>query len=1189
MHIKEIRVDGFKSFGRPTTVPFYEGFTTISGPNGSGKSNLIDSILFALGLARTRGMRAERLPDLLYDPPEGDSAREASVEVVLDNSERTLQPDEIRTAAGEVGDPDEVVIKRRIKRTENDYYSYYYINGRSCNLSDIQELLANAGITPEGYNVVMQGDVTEIIQMSSTERRRIVEEAAGTAEFDEKKDEARGELDTVDERVERVDLILDEIEERLDSLKDERDKALEYRELREEKQEKEGLLSVARLRQLEDEIEELEDEIADEKEMKEELDDDLEEAESLVDELRDEVEEVEDEIRQKGEDERLKLKSEIEEIKGKISGKRDRIENAEESLDEYEKEKRQAFVEIDKAKEEIEDLESEIRETKVEKSSLKSDLASKESDLEDVEERIDEAEGEYADVRDSLEEHKHEVERLRDEKNDLMREKDRLLDDARRRSREEEDLEDEITQTRNEIQEVEDEIDEISDSLENERHNLEELRGVKQDLRSERDELRRDLDDIEESLRSKQEEFAQEQARQGSNGSSYSKAVSTVLNSDIDGVHGTIADLGSVSQKYATAVETAAGGRMAHVVVDDDGVGQKAIEYLKRRNAGRATFLPISEMNTRSLSSRPLSKDGVVDYAYSLVEFDEVYSSVFSYVLGDTLVVEEMETAREMMGSYRMVTLDGDLVEKSGAMTGGSKKGSRYSFGSKGTLEKLADRIEELESERASLKDEISSVEERIEDVDSRISSSESSVERYERRLEDLEERRGDLEDSLEDARERLDGLEDTKSEKRERMEEIDSRIDGFDDEIQSHESRIEELQEELADSEISDLSERADQLRDEIAEIEDRLRDVDADLNELELEKGYRTDRIDELEEKIESLDESRDEKESLIRDLRDEIDELEDERHEKESRIQEIEDEIGELRQTLESLEDDLDEAVEERDGIRRKINEVDERIETLRTEKSSLEDEADELEDEVDLEGYEDDDIPSYSEIRSSIDEIESQMEDLEPVNMLAIDEYDEVRERKDDLTTRKETLEDERDEILDRIDTYDELKHDKFREAFDEINSEFEEVFRRLSDGTGELVLEEPDEPFEGGMTIEAKPSDKPVKRLESMSGGERSLTALSFIFAVQRYTPAPFYAFDEVDMFLDAPNADRVAEMIDDISDDTQFIVVSLRTQMVEKAERTVGVTMEGDNVSRVTGVRLNDDSQNEEETAPEAD
>ncbi|MDY6779040.1 MAG: chromosome segregation protein SMC [Halobacteria archaeon] len=687
MHIKELRVDGFKSFGRRTEVPFYEGFTTISGPNGSGKSNLIDSILFALGLARTRGMRAQKLPDLLYNPPDGEPAREASVEVVLDNSDSTLSEDEIREACGEVKHPDEIVIKRRIKKTENDYYSYYYINGRSVNLSDIQDLLANAGITPEGYNVVMQGDVTNIIQMSSTERRGIVEEAAGTAEFDEKKEQAFDEMETVEERIENVELVLDELDDRLDELEKERDEALEYKELKEEKEEYESLLSAAKLRETETEIDEVRDDIDDEISRKEELEDELEEANDRVAELKEELQELNDEINRKGEEERLELKAEIEEVRGKISSREERIDDAEEALDDLQTERREAFVEADKAREKIDDIEDEIRDVKARKSSLKADLASKKSDLEEIEEEIDEVEGEYSEVREELEERKQEVEELRDEKNELQREKDRLLDEARRRSREIDEVEGEIEDAEEELEDAKKERDEVEKELQKAEKNLDELQDVKSDLRDEKAELQEKIEEIDEKLRKKQEEYRDAESRTSSGSSSYGRAVSAVLNSDIEGVHGTVADLGSVSQEYATACETAAGGRMAQVVVDDDEVGQRCIEYLKKRNSGRATFLPLNEMHRNSLSSKPLSRDGVIDYAYNLVEFDPEYEGVFSYVFGDTLVVEDIETARSMMGDYRLVTLEGDLVEKSGAMTGGSKRESRYSFGSKGAVE----------------------------------------------------------------------------------------------------------------------------------------------------------------------------------------------------------------------------------------------------------------------------------------------------------------------------------------------------------------------------------------------------------------------------------------------------------------------------------------------------------------------
>src|SRR5699024_3017918 len=236
-------LENFKSFGRRTEIPFYEDFTTVSGPNGSGKSNIIDAVLFCLGLARTRGIRARKLTDLIYNPgheeggePSGGGIREASVEVVLDNGERTLARADVESAAGteDIGDVDELTIKRRVKQTEDNYYSYYYLNGRSVNLSDIQDLLAQAGITPEGYNVVMQGDVTGIINMTAGERREIIDEIAGVAAFDAKKEDAFEELEVVEERIDEAELRIAEKEERLEQLNDERETALEYQSLREE-------------------------------------------------------------------------------------------------------------------------------------------------------------------------------------------------------------------------------------------------------------------------------------------------------------------------------------------------------------------------------------------------------------------------------------------------------------------------------------------------------------------------------------------------------------------------------------------------------------------------------------------------------------------------------------------------------------------------------------------------------------------------------------------------------------------------------------------------------------------------------------------------------------------------------------------------------------------------------------------
>src|SRR6056297_2921170 len=743
MHIKELVLDNFKSFGRKTRIPFYEDFTTISGPNGSGKSNIIDAVLFALGLARTSGIRAEKLTDLIYNPGHADEdvdlsgEREASVEVILANEDRTVERAQVVNAAGteDVGYVDEIAIKRRVKETEDNYYSYYYINGRSVNLSDIQDLLAQAGVTPEGYNVVMQGDVTEIINMTAGSRREIIDEIAGVAQFDAKKADAFEELEVVQERIDEAELRIEEKQHRLDQLEDERETALQYQDLREQKEEYEGYRNPAELQET------------------------LDSRQGKVVRLEDELHELNNEIERKGEDEQLAIKRDIEEIKGDISRVEDKIENAAEAVEAAENERRQAFVQIDRKQETIDELESDIRETKVEKSNVKADIASKESDLADVQSRIDDIGAEFEEIKDELEAKRDELEAKKTERNDRQREQDRLLDEARRRSNEEDEKRETIEELEAEIPALEAEIEDLETELEKARQNKATIGEVVDDLRAEKRELQSDLDALEDEISAKQQEYAELEAKAGQDGdSSYGRAVTAILNAGREGVHGTVGQLGGVDPEYATACETAAGGRLAHVVVDDDGVGQSCIEYLKSRNAGRATFLPITQMQNRSLPSLP-SADGVIDFAYNLVDFDREYAGIFSYVLGDTVIVDRMDTARDLMGDYRMVTLEGDLVEKSGAMTGGSSSGTRYSFsGGAGQLERVATRIQELEDERADVREDLRDVEDRLDDARDRetdateqVRDIETSIEQKEAALEQTRERVDDLETAIEE------------------------------------------------------------------------------------------------------------------------------------------------------------------------------------------------------------------------------------------------------------------------------------------------------------------------------------------------------------------------------------------------------------------------------------------------------
>ncbi len=1181
MHIKELVLDNFKSFGRKTKIPFYEDFTVVTGPNGSGKSNIIDAVLFALGLARTRGIRAEKLTDLIYNPGHDDGdhtggPREAIVEVILDNSDRTVARGQIVNAAGsgDIGDADEIRIRRRVKQTEDNYYSYYYLNDRSVNLSDIQDLLAQAGVAPEGYNVVMQGDVTEIINMTPYNRRQIIDEIAGVAEFDAKKEDAFSELEIVSERIDEATLKIEEKRSRLDQLRDERQTAMRYRRLRREKEEYDSYLKASELEDKRAELVEFEATIEDLETELEQRQTELDSRQGKLVRLEEDLEDLHAEIERKGEDEQLELKREIEAVKGEIARIEDRIETTKNEIEEAESTRREAFVQIDRKQERVEELTDEMREAKLEKASLTAEIQQREGEIESLQAQIDAVDTEYDELKTDLAAAKEQLEAAKTEKNNLQREQDRLLDEARRRSNELSEIKETIGTRQAALPELEDERGDLQRELEKAQKNRANIDRVVEDLKRERRRLQDDLEELDDKLQAKQGEYAELEAAAGESGdSSFGRAVTTILNAGEEGVHGAVAQLGSVSGEYAVACETAAGGRLANVVVDDGVIGQRCIEYLKSRNAGRATFLPITKMHSRNLPTAP-SDPGVVDFAYNLVDFDSEYEGVFSYVLGDTLVVEDIETARAYMGDYRMVTLDGDLVEKSGAMTGGSRKGSRYSFSAsgKGQLERVAKQITELQDERNSIRDEMRDLEGRLEDARDRQTDAADTVREIEAQLEKVDERERSIEDEIDRLVEKRETLKQKRESVDDRMTEISELIEEQAGEIEGIETEISDLESDLADSKIPELTGQIESLAGEIDDREGRIDDLDGRLNELGLEKQYAEDAIDELHERIETAQNRKAECEDQIVAFEDEIEGKEGTLAEKREAVSELEDELAELKAKRSERKEAVVEARRARDAQQDRANAVESKLEGAVERRDDLSWEIDSLEAEVGE--YDPEDVPDHDTVVKMIELLGADMEALEPVNMLAIDEYEEVRDRLEELEEGKSTLVEEADGIRDRIDQYESQKKETFMTAYNEIDTHFQDIFEQLSAGSGRLHLENEADPFEEGLTMKAQPGDKPIQRLDAMSGGEKSLTALAFIFAIQRHNPAPFYALDEVDAFLDAVNAERVGGMVDELAGKAQFVVVSHRSAMLDRSERAIGVTMQQDNVSAVTGIDL---------------
>jgi len=1168
LYIKEVELKNFKSFGKSIRVPLKNDFITVTGPNGSGKSNIVDALLFALCLSSSRAMRAERLPDLIYRGDNGKDPDYAQVTVRLDNSSRIFPLDQ-----------DIIEVSRKIKVNNDKYASSYYFNGKSCGQAELLDLLAKAGITPESYNIVMQGDVTRIIEMSPVERRKILDEIAGVAEFDEKKRKAMEELEVVRERIGRVDVILEEVGSQLARLKEERDRAHTYQAHREELKRQEAFLLLARLKEAATELAGLEEEINSLQAKNEAL---LQKSEGKKTELAaldETLKTLSAEITHKGEDEQIQVKRRIEELKGEMAREAGRSEMAEKAAMEMDGQQKTCFVQISNLSQEQEELADRVKGASLRGASLRGELDDQMRDLSAAQEKLAKADEKFALLRDELAGARQLREEAKTRLGDLVRERDRLLDATRRGDLEREELSAGIKEALDALASADHEAEQLKADLADLNGKAMEMEKDSDDLESGRLRLRREITEAEREMQRLQGEYARTDGRlrAAEDKAGYSRAVeairAAIKKQMLQGLYGTIAELGNVGSRYSAALEVAAGARLQSIVAANDEDASQAIEYLKRSQIGRATFLPLNKLDKGSLSSKP-NHSGVVDYALNLVDFDPKFKSAFWYVFRDTLVVETLSHARALMGRYRLVTLEGDLVEKSGAMTGGHYRSKMKFAAEEGKkLVDISEKISAADQERSARLDKLDRIEEQISHLSREVEELNKAISRKTFRLDELAASKPRLEKSIQERRERLVQMESESLSFKEQLSLLETEIKRSDSTLGEEQQKIENIESELKGSQIPGLNKQADAAQAEIKRLQERLTGIDAEILKDKIREESSQEKRQELLARREALEgqkaEALQRKEAAavqILALQGQLEAMQAREAEIEVELHGLKGVRGELLEKTLALQREIDQAERERDRI-------EARLTATAAARDAVLPKVNGLRSEIEACGVDSTQEPPQSEtVAEKIRALEQAMRDLEPVNMLAIGEYEHVKTRHDILAQRRTTLSQEREAIIDKLEKYDQMKKEAFLTSFDEINKNFKQVFRELSNGDGDLILENPEEPLTAGMTIKARPDGKPLHRLEAMSGGEKSLTALSFIFSIQMFRPAPFYAMDEIDMFLDGANVERVAKLIKRISGQAQFIVVSLRKPMIQQSKYTLGVTMQENNISSVTGI-----------------
>ena len=1167
MYIKQLEIDNFKSFANKAEIPLLKGFTTVSGPNGSGKSNIIDSVMFALGLRTGSALRIENLSDFITT---FNNKNEAMVKVVF----------------GDVEGDKELSVARRIKKTNQGFASTYYLNDKIDTLTNIRTILEKYNITPNSYNVMMQGDVNSIVMCSSKVRRGIIDEIAGVADFDRRIDQATGELKTVEQRVEAALLILSEVEKTLEQLKAEREVALKYKKLQEEKSGLEAQVGTVKFFDLRRNLELAHENILQSnKKLKEEQANkkDLDEKIRLVNEK---YKELDAKLKEQGEEERNKLKDAQSDLSARIQTKKNAIDYSDTQI-------QKGLQSIENAKNGIESYKKKIEDERLNIKLAHDKIGILETQLKD---KKDELSKKLADISGLS----STADKYIQERNDVSRNLDALKDKDNELLKTSLPKENDLRVLRKEVQEAKDFIE----NAENAKANFGDTKSLKElevdNLKKEMDELKdiqvktiQQLDDAKTAMeqydhdvRAAYRKFSDMEAqRRAASSSGSSIPITTVMNANLEGVHAPLMQLGSVDEEYSLALDIAFGGRLAHIVVDDTHAAYVAMELLNSSRAGRATFIPLNKIKKApSKLQLPKNSKGVIDFAINLVDFDDMYLDAFFYAVGDTLVVEDAEAAEKLIGQYRMVTLDGKLYEKSSAITGGYVKKSIFGFGQNDDkeLEAAKSKLDELQKKyenAVALKKEL---EDKLDKI--RVTYSSSSTEYSKAKIE-----LNNMASQFENSQTLLETKKTFVAENEPKIEKLSAELDKIEekrvnlsDEIQQAQDKLAELDALLNDKDLKDLKEKTQGIEDEIRHLNNSIMGVTSEINGYNNTIKFNEQLIVSKEDDIKNTLKNN---ESLEKDkvtYREEIVQLEEQLNTLSDKIAVIDAKIGELVKQKEEIHDSLVDLQTNSAVKSSEIDRINEQIEAFKTRRRELEPQLEEasklLQDAgVEVEKLEPVQI-SIDELNARIQRLDKRMQELGDVNMRAIVSYEEKAARKEELDTQIKTLSTERQSILDKMNGFEQQKKEAFMTTFTAINENFKDIYHQLSEGEGRLILENEKDPLSAGMTIEAKPRDKTTNnKLGALSGGEKALTALALVFSIQRYLPAPFYALDEVDASLDTMNVERIADMVKKQSSDTQFLVVSHRRPMIEAANRTIGVTQKEKGKTKVTGVKLRDD------------
>ncbi|WP_010530631.1 chromosome segregation protein SMC [Lentibacillus jeotgali] len=1179
MYLKRLESVGFKSFAERISVDFVPGVTSVVGPNGSGKSNITDAIRWVLGEQSARSLRGSKMEDIIF---QGSDTRRAlnvaEVTIVLENSDKELSLDY-----------EEVSVTRRVYRSGE---SEFYINKQSCRLKDIVDLFMDSGLGREAFSIISQGKVEEILSSKADERRTIFEEAAGVLKYKQRKKKSEYKLAETQENLNRVEDIIHEIEQQIEPLEAQAETARTYLDKKEELKQHEISLLITEIEQLHVQWQTLLDEL--EKEKTDELNRKtaIQSKEAELEEERQQLQKLDDEIDQL-QGNLLSTTEQLEKFEGKKQLFNERTKHFSENKEKLEAQQKETAerielleYELGQENERLSLLQKSRNDTKDQVTQLETKLT---TERENIADQIEELKSDYI-------EYLNEQAAKRNERQSIQQQVQQITSKKEKQSEKFEDLLDERKELSSKTEKLE------SDYAEQERlyhSKSQNVQQMKEDLTKKRDAFQEAQTKLYqgyqyiEKLKSKKEMLAD--MKEDFQGFFYGvKAVLKARESqELRGVHGAVIELIDVPKQYITAIETVLGGQAQHVVVNDDQVARQAISWLKKTNSGRATFLPLNSIQARFVPKSMLSKaedhPGFVGVACDLVSTEPEFQKAVNHLMGHVLVAKTLKDASVIAGlvnrKHRVVTVEGDVVNPGGSMSGGAQKKSKQSlFTREKDLQEVTEKLTDYQQKVNHFDQQVNKQKQQISQIDRQIASEEEAANSEQEKLQEIRTSYKEAEMKLATLNDNLQLYDQDKQQFDQDTSDLNTRDGQLEKELNIISDHLESTQQEIdkLSRQEASFQENQEQLREDyqkrqvaLAEQEERLKNQREKTNSLQTQLSDYEEQyeiiVNDLNELLDmqNSEETEEEMEANIsaakKDKEAITDKIQKMRANRSERTQLMQDQDRELKEENKQHQA-FKEAIQAKEVKANRLDvELENRLSKLQTEYTMTFEKAKQAYDKTD----------NTDETQTMVTQIKQSIDQLGTVNLGAIDEYDRISDRYDFLSRQQNDLIEAKQTLHSVIAEMDEEMEKRFSETFGQIKDEFSVVFKQLfGGGKAELQLTDPNNLLDTGVEIIAQPPGKKLQHLGLLSGGERALTAIALLFAILRVRPVPFCVLDEVEAALDEANVIRFAKYLKTFSEDTQFIVITHRKGTMEESDVLYGVTMQESGVSRLVSVRL---------------